>query len=144
MKTNDAPAQARAGALLFLCLTTFAVPLWADQKQVFEQTIQPLLKEYCITCHSTAKQKGDLNLEQFSSFDMVKADPIVWFHSLDQIRDGEMPPKDKPRPSPEQMKHLTDWIQGTLDEIARWGSMTAREKHETLARISTRRRDGPA
>ena len=118
MKTNDAPAQARAGALLFLCLTTFAVPLWADQKQVFEQTIQPLLKEYCITCHSTAKQKGDLNLEQFSSFDMVKADPIVWVHSLDQIRDGEMPPKDKPRPSPEQMKHLTDWIQGTLDEIA--------------------------
>ena len=118
MKTTYSPAQARAGTLLFLCLTTFAVPLWADQKQIFEQTIQPVLKEYCITCHSTTKQKGDLDLEQFSSFDLVKADPIVWVHSLDQIRDKEMPPKDKPRPSPEQTKLLTDWIQGTLDEIA--------------------------
>lgn len=45
------------------------------------------------------------------------------------------------------MDPVAGWCRGclrTLDEIARWGSMTAREKHETLARISTRRRDGPA
>lgn len=91
---------------------------FADQKQVFEQTIRPVLKEYCITCHSTEKQKGDLDLERFTSFDLVKRDPDVWEHSLDQIRDKEMPPKGKPRPSPEQMKQLTDWLQGTLDEVA--------------------------
>jgi len=84
----------------------------------FEQSIQPLLKEYCITCHSTEKKKGDLDLERFTSLDLVKRDPMVWANSLDQIRDEEMPPKDKPRPSPEQMKLLTDWMQGTLDDIA--------------------------
>lgn len=91
---------------------------FADQKQVFQQTIRPVLKEYCITCHSTEKQKGDLDLERFTSFDLVKRDPVVWEHSLDQIRDKEMPPKGKPRPSPEQMKLLTDWMQSTLDEVA--------------------------
>lgn len=84
----------------------------------FQQNIQPLLKEYCITCHSTEKQKGDLDLEQFTSLDLVKRDPMIWEHSLEQIRDNEMPPKGKPRPSAEQMKMLTDWMQTTLDQIA--------------------------
>ena len=84
----------------------------------FQQSIQPLLKEYCVTCHSTEKQKGDLDLERFTSLDLVKRDPGVWEHALDQIRDKEMPPKGKPKPSPEQMKLITDWMQGTLDEVA--------------------------
>ena len=28
-----------------ICLAVFAAPLFADQKQVFEQTIQPVLKQ---------------------------------------------------------------------------------------------------
>ena len=77
-----------------------------------------MLKQYCLDCHSTKKQKGDLDLERFTSLDLVKRDPVVWEHSLDQIRDNEMPPKDKPKPSPQQRKLLTDWMQGTLDDIA--------------------------
>jgi len=90
----------------------------AEQTQVFEQAVRPLLKEFCVTCHSTEKQKGDLDLERFTSLALVKGDPLVWEHALDQIRDKEMPPKNKPRPSPEQMKLLTDWMQGTLDDLA--------------------------
>jgi hypothetical protein len=103
---------------LLLLVASLAAPALADQKQVFEQTIQPVLKQYCLDCHSTKKQKGDLDLERFTSLDLVKRDPVVWEHSLDQILDKEMPPKDKPKPSPEQVKLLTDWIQGTLDDIA--------------------------
>jgi hypothetical protein len=103
----------------FWTLTAFismsASAVFAD---TFKQSIQPLLKEYCIGCHSTEKQKGDLDLERFTSLDLVKRDPGVWEYSLDQIRDNEMPPKSKPKPSPEQMKLLTDWMQGTLDEVA--------------------------
>ncbi len=101
-----------------LLVVSLATPALADQKQAFEQTIQPVLKQYCLDCHSTKKQKGDLDLERFTSLDLVKQDPIVWEHSLDQIRDKEMPPKGKPKPSPEQTKLLTDWMQGTLDDIA--------------------------
>jgi hypothetical protein len=84
----------------------------------FGKDVQPLLKEYCLNCHSTKKQKGDLDLERFTSLDLVKRDPGVWEHSLEQIHNNEMPPKDKPRPTPEQMKLLTSWMQGTLDQIA--------------------------
>jgi mono/diheme cytochrome c family protein len=109
--------QAKHWGGLF-CIPFFAVHAFADQKQAFEQTIQPVLKQYCIDCHSTKKQKGDLDLERFTSLELVKRDPIVWEHSLDQIRDKEMPPKGKPKPSPEQTKLLTDWMQGTLDDMA--------------------------
>ncbi len=84
----------------------------------FLKDIRPVLAEYCITCHSTEKQKGDLDLERFTSMELVQRDPIVWQHALEQIRDGEMPPKDKPQPSAEQMKVLTLWMQETLDNIA--------------------------
>jgi hypothetical protein len=101
-----------------ICVPFLASSVFADSKQAFEQIIQPLLKEYCITCHSTKKQRGDLDLERFISIELVKRDPVVWERSLEQIRDSEMPPKNKPRPSPEQMKLLTDWMQGTMDDIA--------------------------
>ena len=83
----------------------------------FQQDIAPLLTKYCITCHSTKKKTGDLDLERFTSMDIVNRDPAVWEHALDRLHDNEMPPKDKPRPSPEQVKLLTNWMQHTLDQI---------------------------
>ncbi len=86
--------------------------------QTFGQLVQPVLRQYCVTCHSTEKQKGDLDLERFTSLDQVRGAPLVWERALEQIRDNEMPPEGKPKPSPEQLKGLTDWMQSTLDEIA--------------------------
>ena len=81
MKTNSA---------LILCSLSFVAPsLFADQKQTFEQTIQPVLNRYCLNCHSTEKQKGDLDLE---ASDILK-EPHIWENVLDQIELGEMPPK---------------------------------------------------
>lgn len=84
----------------------------------FQQSVQPLLKEHCVTCHSAEKQKGDLDLERFTSIKLVKADPAVWEHTLEQLTNNEMPPKDKPQPSPEQKALLMRWVRGTLDEMA--------------------------
>jgi hypothetical protein len=87
-------------------------------EDAFTKSVQPILKEYCITCHSTEKQKGDLDLERFKTLDQIRRDPSVWEHALEQIRDKEMPPKDKPKPTPEQLQLLTHWMQSTLDGIA--------------------------
>ncbi len=80
--------------------------------------VRPILATYCVTCHSTEKPKGDLDLERFTSLERVKREPAVWQHALEQIRDQEMPPKDSPRPSAQQMALLTRWMQDTLDQIA--------------------------
>ena len=39
----------------------------ADDAAVFDSQIRPLLKDYCLKCHSTEEQKGDLDLEVFTS-----------------------------------------------------------------------------
>jgi hypothetical protein len=106
-------------ALLFAIATHDASAQASDQRSAdFVESVQPILKEYCITCHSTEKQKGDLDLERFKSLEQIRRDPAVWEHALEQIRDKEMPPRDKPKPSPQQLELLTAWMRSTLDEIA--------------------------
>ena len=85
----------------------------------FENKIRPILKERCITCHSTEKQKGDLDLERFASVESVTRDPVVWEHALEQLANNEMPPQGKPQLNPEQKTTLKKWIQSTLDQAAR-------------------------
>ena len=90
----------------------------ADGDEAFVKTIRPLLKERCISCHSTEKQKGDLDLERFASFEDILKEPTVWEHVQEQIHIGEMPPKKEPPLSPKEKELLTTWVQSTLDVIA--------------------------
>src|SRR5688572_5528999 len=84
----------------------------------YEKEIRPLLKEYCLGCHSTEKQKGELDLERFSSLTEVKKHPKIWQGVIEQVSLDEMPPKDKPQPSKQQKEQLLAWINSVLDEIA--------------------------
>ncbi len=84
----------------------------------FQKEVLPVLKEFCVKCHSTKDHKGDLDLERFKSLDAVKRDPKVWQQVEEQLELGEMPPKDKPQLSPAQKTKLVAWVRGTLHEIA--------------------------
>lgn len=84
----------------------------------FEAYIRPILKEFCLDCHSTKEQKGELDLEQFSSLAEVKKHPKIWQRVIEQITDKEMPPKNKPQPTAAQLEHLLAWAQAVLDEVA--------------------------
>lgn len=90
----------------------------SDTETAFEKTIRPLLREHCLTCHSTAKQKGELDLERFSSVESVKEQTDIWEHVLEQLATGEMPPKTAKQMSAEQQRQLTKWIRETLNEVA--------------------------
>jgi hypothetical protein len=85
----------------------------------FEKDVRPLLKQRCLDCHSTAKHKGDLDLERFKSrADALKA-PKVWQQLVEQVSLGEMPPKDKPQPTTAQRALLLGWAESALKDIAR-------------------------
>src|SRR5262245_30624632 len=84
----------------------------------FVQDIRPLLKEYCLGCHSTEKHKGDLDLERFTSFDQVQKHPKVWQAMAEQLANNEMPPKDKPQPAKAQREQLLSWANAVLNDIA--------------------------
>jgi len=85
----------------------------------YSAQIQPILKQYCLGCHSTEKHKGDLDLERFSSFNEVLKSPKVWERVIEQISLGEMPPKEKPQPAPAERERLLGWVNTALDEAAK-------------------------
>ena len=111
---NDAAAQVLGKQVLILIVASTLPCTAAD----YEKAIRPLLKEYCLGCHSTEKHKGDLDLERFTSMGEVMKHPKVWQAVVEQISLGEMPPKEKPQPAEAQRVQLLGWANGVLDNIA--------------------------
>ena len=119
---NERVERSLLGSFLVLahCLSVFHASA-ADGKTsaaFFEKSIRPIFTEYCLKCHSTEQQKGELDLERFSSLAEVKKHPKVWQSVIEQLANNEMPPKDKPQPAPAQREQLLTWIDAVLDEIA--------------------------
>jgi hypothetical protein len=101
-----------------LSFITAALALLPPALVAFEKDIRPILQKSCLNCHSTEKQKGDLDLERFTSLADIKKEPMIWQEVLEQIKSGEMPPKKEPRLSAEHQAALLTWTQTTLDNIA--------------------------
>ncbi len=76
--------------------------------------VRPILRTHCLNCHSTEKQKGDLDLEASD----IHKEPHIWENVLDQIELGEMPPKKEKQLTAEEKKQLVGWVRGTLDQIS--------------------------
>ncbi len=86
--------------------------------QKFATELRPLVQQYCLKCHSTQKQKGDLDLEQFTSLDLIKAQPRVWQEVALQLAARDMPPAEATQPDEAQRAQLLQGVQGLLAELA--------------------------
>lgn len=88
-----------------LCACAFAQPVMAVD---YVKDIKPLLKERCVSCHGTVKQKGDMRLDAGV---LIKRD--VQHALLERVtssdEDERMPPEGK-RLSAEQIELLRQWI----------------------------------
>jgi hypothetical protein len=71
-----------------------------------------------VTCHSSEKQEGELDLQRFASLEQIEWQPKVWAHVKEQLSLGDMPPKDAKQLSVEQKLQLANWVRSMLDEIA--------------------------
>jgi len=56
----------------------------------YVQNIRPLLKRFCLECHSMAKHSGELDLKRFASDKNVRQDLNVWPLVIDMLANGEM------------------------------------------------------
>ena len=90
-----------------------------DRPTEYIKDVRPLLKKYCLDCHSTKVKKGSLDLERFASLDQVRKDLKPWQQMIEQLEAGEMPPKEKPQPTAEERKQIIAWVRGFLDAEAR-------------------------
>lgn len=115
-KLVSTQSAAAFGAWLWL-LTPPSVPA-LERQDPWPSSVRTLLQERCNNCHSTERQKGDLDLERFTKLEHVKAEPLIWENVLDQVTSDEMPPKKEKPLSAGEKKQLTDWVRRTLDQIA--------------------------
>ncbi len=94
-------------------------PPAAEAKDEYATAVRPLLKQYCLVCHSTKVKKGGLDLERFASLDQVRKDVKPWPALIEMLESGEMPPKSKPQPTAEARKRLLGWVRGFVAVEAR-------------------------
>lgn len=76
----------------------------------FEAEIRPILERHCLACHSGEGAKAKLQLDALSISPANDKSVRRWQIAARRVRDNEMPPADRPRPTPEEIGRLTDWI----------------------------------
>ena len=82
----------------------------------FREQVEPILAEHCYGCHGNGIKKGSVTLDDFPTDDSILGRKELWNSVLKNVRAGLMPPSDKPRPTPEELRTLDDWIKrGAFD-----------------------------
>jgi len=80
-----------------------------SRKPDFANEIQPLFGHYCYGCHGE-KKKGDLDLRIYVDESLALRDRQVFEKVLTKLQAHEMPPENKPQPTPAQRQLLTNWV----------------------------------
>jgi hypothetical protein len=71
-------------------------------------------EKYCYDCHDTDTSKGGLNLEALP-LDLSNSTTFAeWVKIHDRAADGEMPPKQKPRPDASELAAFTNQLNSAL------------------------------
>ena len=91
---------------------------FAQLREQYSEQLRPILKQFCLDCHSTSKTEGELDLERFVSLADVRRAPKVWQKVAEMLDNGEMPPADSEQPSNVVRGQLRTWVESYLDAEA--------------------------
>jgi len=88
------------------------IPEQSELRKQFPVRIQPLLENYCIRCHDQDTQ-SNVRLDTINP--EIRPDNIdTWTRVKNMLDVGSMPPKDKKRPTAEELDLLLAWVGGSL------------------------------
>jgi hypothetical protein len=85
--------------------------------KMLAEDVLPILRAHCFHCHSADKNEAELTLDKYTTFDAVQKDRKLWENVLLMVRNGEMPPKERPRPTPDEIDRLAKGVEGILSAI---------------------------
>jgi len=91
-----------AGLLPWLCLAG---------NSSFEKTVEPFLKTNCVLCHNAKLKVGGLSLDGYANARAALQNREIWEKVIQKLRTGQMPPKGRPAPEPEQVASVTHWFE---------------------------------
>jgi len=80
-----------------------------ESRKSFAKEVQPLLSRYCYSCHGE-KQKGDLDLRVFKDEQSASKNQRVFEKVLKNLQAHEMPPENKPQPTPAERELIATWV----------------------------------
>jgi hypothetical protein len=81
----------------------------AQSKAEYDKAVVPFLAKHCNGCHGGAKPKGDLDLTKLDPDMKASTSGARWAMVVEKIATGEMPPKEKPRPTVEELVPVGRW-----------------------------------
>ena len=89
-----------------------------EQEKYFINEIEPILEEFCYSCHGEKKQEGDLDIEGVIGERPFVMNKEVWENVLARVQNKEMPPKDKKRrPSRRDYKDLGAFLDKAINHF---------------------------
>jgi len=78
---------------------------------------QPLLNQYCVTCHNEKLKTGGLELDKLD-LNHVGANAEIWEKVVRKVRAGMMPPAGARRPDRKALDAFASAVEGGLDHAA--------------------------
>ena len=105
-------------ACLLLMQNSNAAGAEASRLDAFNNELKPIIAKYCLRCHGSELQEGDLRIDQLNP-DLVNGkDADFWHEVLNQLNEGEMPPDGEPKLSRKELTSVTTWLELELKKAA--------------------------
>lgn len=104
--------------LIVICLFGAAIASAAEPFEAF-------LRKHCLRCHGPEKVERDLRIDQLSRDFKVGTDGHLWAEIVERINAGEMPPKDEPQPTENEIATVIARLDSQIRE-GRASRMAAR------------------
>jgi hypothetical protein len=98
------------GILIVSAWATCVSTAFAPPEEEFRDEIVPVLKKNCYECHGPEKQKGDLNLADYTEYAQIDEARETWQKVLEMVQSFEMPPKGKKEMSFGDHGKLLRWL----------------------------------
>ena len=121
------PTPAASTVVVFMLRLSFIVfVVFAGAASVAAtEPFEGFLAKHCLRCHGPDKVERDLRIDQLSRDFKAGADGHLWAEIVERINAGEMPPKDEPQPTEDEIATVVEQLDSRIRE-GRAARMAAR------------------
>ncbi len=94
-----------------------AVALGDPADALFQKEVLPFLAKNCFACHGKGESNADLALDKYTDDLSLIKDRRIWDNVVNVLEKHEMPPKENPQPSAEEIEHVIKAIDTILSNL---------------------------
>ena len=107
----------------------------------FRRVVLPFLNKNCVFCHNATLETAGLRLDHESG--RMREGSGLWKKVQEKLLLGEMPPKDRPQPSPDTVASVLEWIKTRTEDPALVGPTEPGRVHSAKAQPKRVRQHHP-